>query len=138
MPSPRADADAAADEELRGLARLATDAELVSAVLARLDERDPRYARRFEVYAHGRAGCLELCNAFDELTDAREQRARFDDDNATRARLGKPVLPLDEDFLAALPRMPRPSAGNALGFDRLWMLLTGAERIDEVRALPWR
>ena len=41
MPSPQADADAAADEELRGLARLATDAELVSAVLARLDERDP-------------------------------------------------------------------------------------------------
>ncbi|MBM4281311.1 MAG: EF-P lysine aminoacylase GenX [Deltaproteobacteria bacterium] len=108
------------------------------AVLARLDERDPRYARRFEVYAHGRAGSLELCNAFDELTDAREQRARFDDDNATRARLGKPVLPLDADFLAALPKMPSPSAGNALGFDRLLMLLTGAERIDDVLALPWR
>jgi lysyl-tRNA synthetase class 2 len=59
------------------------------AVLARLDEHDRRYARRFEVYAHGRAGCLELCNAFDELTDAVEQRARFDDDNAARVRLGK-------------------------------------------------
>jgi lysyl-tRNA synthetase class 2 len=108
------------------------------AVLARLDEHDRRYARRFEVYAHGRAGCLELCNAFDELTDAVEQRARFNDDNAMRARLGKPALPLDEDFLSALPEMPSPSSGNALGFDRLLMLLTGAERIDDVLALPWR
>jgi lysyl-tRNA synthetase class 2 len=108
------------------------------AVLARLDDRDPRYARRFEIYAHGRAGCLELCNAFDELTDADEQRARFADDNAIRARLGKPVLPLDEDFLAALPRLPTPSAGNALGFDRLLMLLGDADRIDDVLALPWR
>jgi lysyl-tRNA synthetase class 2 len=108
------------------------------AVLARLDEHDRRYARRFEVYAHGRAGCLELCNAFDELTDAVEQRARFDADNALRVRLGKAALPLDEDFLSALPQMPSPSAGNALGFDRLLMLLTGAERIDDVLALPWR
>jgi lysyl-tRNA synthetase class 2 len=108
------------------------------AVLARLHDDDPRYARRFELYAQGRAGCLELCNAFDELTDAVEQRARFHDDNALRARLGKEVLPLDEDFLAALPRMPRPSAGNALGFDRLLMLLGGAADIDDVTALPWR
>jgi lysyl-tRNA synthetase class 2 len=108
------------------------------AVLARIDERDPRYALRFEVYAHGRVGCLELCNAFDELTDAREQRARFDDDNEARVRLGRPVLPLDEDFLAALPQMPSPSAGNALGFDRLLMLLSGATCLDDVLALPWR
>jgi lysyl-tRNA synthetase class 2 len=108
------------------------------AVLARLEDDDLRYARRFEVYAHGRPGCLELCNAFDELTDAHEQRARFDHDNTTRARLKKPVLPLDEDFLAALPHLPRPSAGNALGFDRLLMLLTHAAAIDDVLALPWR
>jgi lysyl-tRNA synthetase class 2 len=108
------------------------------AVLARVDDDDRRFARRFEVYAQSAAGCLELCNAFDELTDAVEQRARFDDDNATRARLGKPQLPLDEDFLAALPSLPSPSAGNALGFDRLLMLVTGAATIDEVTALPWR
>ena len=103
------------------------------AVLARLDD-DPRFARRFEAYARG----LELCNAFDELTDAVEQRARFNDDNATRRTLGKVEVPLDEEFLAALPRLPSPSAGNALGFDRLLMLLTGAADIDDVTALPWR
>ena len=47
-------------------------------------------------------------------------------------------MPLDEEFLAALPRLPSPSAGNALGFDRLLMLLTGAADIDDVTALPWR
>ncbi|MDP2345081.1 MAG: EF-P lysine aminoacylase EpmA [Deltaproteobacteria bacterium] len=103
------------------------------AVLARLDD-DPRYARRFEAYARG----LELCNAFDELTDADEQRARFVADNATRRALGKPEVPLDEDFLQALPDMPSPSAGNALGFDRLLMLLAGADDIDDVTALPFR
>jgi lysyl-tRNA synthetase class 2 len=107
------------------------------AVLARLDD-DDRYARRFEAYARGKAGVLELCNAFDELTDAAEQRRRFVDDNALRRRLGKPAVPLDEDFLAALPSMPSPSAGNALGFDRLLMLLCGAADIDDVTPLPFR
>lgn len=107
------------------------------AVLARVDD-DPRYARRFELYGHSRLGCLELCNAFDELTDAVEQRRRFDDDNRVRTRIGKPALPLDEDFLTALPQMPSPSAGNALGVDRLLMLLTNAASIDDVTALPWR
>jgi lysyl-tRNA synthetase class 2 len=108
------------------------------AVLARLDDDDPRYARRFELYGHGATGCLELCNAFDELTDAAEQRRRFGIDNAIRQSLGKAVLPLDEDFLQALPSLPKPSAGNALGVDRLLMLLTGAASIDDVQALPFR
>ena len=107
------------------------------AVLARVDDDDPRYARRFEIYGHSQLGCLELCNAFDELTDAREQRRRFEADNDLRALLGKPRLPLDEAFLAALPSMP-PSAGNALGVDRLLMLLTDAADIDDVTALSWR
>lgn len=112
------------------------------AVLARLDDDDARYARRFEAYGQSRSGehatCLELCNAYDELTDPVEQRARFAADNALRRLLGKPEVPLDEDFLAALPHMPSPSAGNALGFERLLMLLTGADDIDDVAALPWR
>ncbi len=108
------------------------------AVLARVDDSDPRYARRFEIYGHSQLGCLELCNAFDELTDAVEQRARFEADNALRAQLGKPQLPLDEAFLAALPSLPQPSAGNAMGVDRLLMLLTDAATIDDVTALPWR
>lgn len=108
------------------------------AVLARVDVDDPRYARRFEIYGHSQLGCLELCNAFDELTDAAEQRRRFEADNDLRAQLGKPRLPLDEAFLAALPSMPSPSAGNALGVDRLLMLLTDAADIDDVTALSWR
>jgi elongation factor P--(R)-beta-lysine ligase len=113
------------------------------AVLARRCDDDPRFARRFELYGQhttssGAGGCLELCNAFDELRDPIEQRARFDDDNATRARLGRPVLPLDEDFLAALPSLPAPTAGNALGVDRVLMLLLGAATIDDVLAQPFR
>ncbi|HEY4220227.1 MAG TPA: EF-P lysine aminoacylase EpmA [Myxococcota bacterium] len=103
------------------------------AVLANLCEDDPRYALRFEVYASG----LELSNAYDELTDATVQRARFADDNAKRRALGKRELPVDEDFLAALPRMPK-SAGVALGFDRLLMLLLRIDAIDEVTPLAWR
>lgn len=112
------------------------------AVLARRCDDDPMFAERFEVYAFAAnaprdARPLELCNAFDELTDAVEQRARFLDDNAKRRALGKPELPLDEDFLAALPLLPR-SAGCALGVDRVLMLLLGAAHIDEVTALTWR
>ena len=103
------------------------------AVLARLCSDDPLFAERFEIYAGG----LELANAFLELTDPIEQRARFVDDNTARARLGKPVLPLDEEFLAALAHMPS-AAGIAVGVDRLLMLCFGASSIDDVTALPWR
>lgn len=103
------------------------------AVLARTCIDDPLFAERFEIYVDG----IELCNAFDELTDPVEQRARFEEDNATRARLGKPMLPLDEEFLAALAHMP-PTSGIALGFDRLLMWLTGKEQIDDVQPLAWR
>lgn len=112
------------------------------AALARRCDDDPNFAERFEVYAFAAtagpgARPLELCNAFDELTDAVEQRARFVDDNHKRRALGKPALPLDEDFLAALPALPR-CAGCALGVDRVLMLLLGAADIDEVSCLPWR
>lgn len=112
------------------------------AALARRCDDDRNFAERFEIYAfaHGAApGArpLELCNAFDELTDADEQRARFATDNAQRRALGKAELPIDEDFLAALPRLPR-SAGCALGVDRLLMVLLGLEVLDEVLPLPWR
>ncbi len=99
------------------------------AVLAKRCAHDGLLAERFEIYAGG----LELCNAFDELTDAVEQRARFLQDNRTRAQLGKPQLPLDEVLLQLLPRMPQTS-GNALGFDRVLMLLTGAPTL---RAIAW-
>jgi lysyl-tRNA synthetase class 2 len=101
------------------------------AALARRDPADGRVAERFELYIAG----IELANAFVELTDAAEQRARFAADRARRAALGGPAWPLDEDFLAAVARLP-PCAGIALGFDRLVMLATGAARLTDVTWLP--
>ncbi|HYL33928.1 MAG TPA: EF-P lysine aminoacylase EpmA [Stellaceae bacterium] len=107
------------------------DYPIVMAALARAKPDDPRVAERFEVYVGG----LELANGFSELTDAAEQRRRFEHDCARKqARYGE-VYPIDEDFLAALGAMP-PSAGIALGFDRLVMLASGATRIDDVLWAP--
>jgi len=97
--------------------------------LARVKEGDPGIAERFELYCSG----LELANAFSELTDAREQRRRFEEAFRDRRRNGSPLYPMPERFLAALPQMS-PSAGIALGVDRLAMLLADKSRIDEVVA----
>jgi len=99
--------------------------------LARPHPGDRRLVERFELYAGG----LELANAFGELTDPVEQRRRFQEEALVRARRGLPVYPIDESLLEALPRMP-PTAGIALGFDRLVMLALGAARIEDVVAFP--
>jgi lysyl-tRNA synthetase class 2 len=101
------------------------------ASLARRKPDDPSVAERFEAYVAG----IELCNGFGELTDAHEQRARFLVDQTVRAERGLPVYPIDERFLSALAQGIPPSGGNALGVDRLLMLLLGAEHIEEVLAL---
>lgn len=98
------------------------------AALAQLDSRDPRVALRFEIYADG----IELANGFQELADAREQRARFLADNAARAAQGLPQMPIDEALLAALEAGLPACSGVALGFDRAVMIAVGAKRIDEV------
>jgi elongation factor P--(R)-beta-lysine ligase len=104
------------------------------AALARRDPADPRVAERFELFVCG----IELANAFVELTDAEEQRARFQNDRARRHALYGPDWELDEDFLAALAFGMPSSAGIALGFDRLAMIAAGAHRIDQVLWLPPR
>jgi len=101
------------------------------AALARRDPADPRVAERFELYICG----LELANAFVELTDAGEQRTRFEAGRARREALYGPGWPLDEDFLNAVAQLPE-CAGIALGFDRLVMLATNAPRITDVLWLP--
>jgi len=101
------------------------------AALARRCPDDPRVAERFEFYVCG----IELANAFVELTDAEEQRARFMTDRARRHALYGPDWAMDEDFLAAVGALPACS-GIALGFDRLVMLATGAARIADVLWLP--
>jgi len=102
------------------------------AALARRDPADPRVALRFELFVCG----IELANAFDELTDAAEQHARFIEDRIRRHDLYGPDWPLDVDFLAALRHGMPPATGIALGFDRLAMLAAGADRISQVLWLP--
>jgi lysyl-tRNA synthetase class 2 len=99
--------------------------------LARVSANDPRVAERFELYACG----VELANGFGELTDAEEQRRRFEMAMDEKQRRYGERYPLDEDFLAALAGMP-PASGVALGFDRLVMLASGATKIDQVVWMP--
>jgi elongation factor P--(R)-beta-lysine ligase len=101
------------------------------AALAQRKPEDPRLAERFELYAGG----LELANAFGELTDPREQRARFLAEAEVRRARGRAVYPLDEKLLSALAHMP-PTSGVALGFDRLVMLALGVSDIRQVIAFP--
>ena len=101
-----------------GLARLRTDAEGRSV------------AARFELYACG----VELCNGYHELADPTEQRARIDAENTRRVALGKEAQPVDDAFLDALQRGLPDCAGNALGVDRLFLLMEGADDLRHARA----
>lgn len=119
-----------------GLARLDRPVFLThfprsQAALARLHPDDPSVAERVELVLGG----VEVANGYAELTDAVEQRRRFEVELLRRERAGEPTYPLDEEFLAALERgLPR-SAGMALGFDRLLALLTSEPCIQ--RVLPF-
>ena len=98
------------------------------AALARVCPRDARVAERFELYAAG----VELANGFGELTDAAEQRRRFEEEMEIKQRVYGERYPIDDELLAALALMPE-SSGVALGMDRLIMLATGATRIEQVQ-----
>ena len=106
-----------------------TEYPAAAAALARLKPSDPRVAERWEVYIGG----VELANAYSELTDPAEQRARFEACAAGRRARGRDVYPVDGAFLAALARMT-PAGGVALGVDRLALLLAGADSLDAVMA----
>ena len=101
------------------------------AALARAAAHDEHLAERFELYLCG----VELANGFGELTDADEQRRRFEREMDEKKRIYGERYPIDEDFLSALAHMPQAS-GVALGFDRLVMLATNAGRIDRVMWTP--
>ena len=96
-----------------------------------IDPEDPRRAERFELYV----GPMELANAFGELTDPVEQRARFLAEQEERRTLGRPVYPIDEGLLRDLPEIG-PAAGIALGLDRLLMLCLGLPAIQSTLVLP--
>jgi lysyl-tRNA synthetase class 2 len=103
----------------------------VEAALARTSARDPRVAERFELYACG----MELANGFGELTDAEEQRRRFEAEMDVKEQVHGERYPIDEELLAALALMP-PASGVALGLDRLVMLASGATHIEQVQWTP--
>jgi lysyl-tRNA synthetase class 2 len=104
------------------------DYPLSQAALARVSGSDTSVAERFELFYDG----VELANGFSELTDAGQQRARFESDNLTRAQKGLPQLDIDELFLAALSHGLDDCAGVALGLDRLLMVLLDLDSIDQV------
>jgi lysyl-tRNA synthetase class 2 len=104
---------------------------MAEAALARRTADDPTVAERFELYVCG----VELANGFGELTSADEQRRRLEKWIAEKSRIYGEHYPIDEDFLTALALMP-PACGCALGFDRLVMLATSAEHIDQVIWTP--
>jgi lysyl-tRNA synthetase class 2 len=117
---------------LESLARpvFLTHYPLSQAALARPCPTDPTVAERFELYVGG----SELSNGFGELTDPQEQRRRFELELQRRREASEPVYPLDERLLAALNEGLPPSAGNALGVDRLVSLALGLEDIGQTFA----
>ena len=102
------------------------------ASLARISPTDHRVAERFECYYRG----VELANGFNELTDSEQQNERFKNDNKIRVQSGKPELEIDTKFISALKSGLPSCAGVALGIDRLIMLATSANHIDQVLTFP--
>ncbi len=102
------------------------------ASLARRRADAPDIAERFEVYIDG----LEICNGYSELVDAAEQRERFRETTLLRERNGQTEHPVDERFMEALKAGLPPTGGNALGLDRIIMLLLGADTVADVKFFP--
>jgi len=111
----------------KGILSVITDYPASQAALAKMAVIDGiEVARRFEIYYRG----IELANGFDELTNAIEQRSRFEIENQKRIELGKEALPIDEEFLEALERGIPECCGVAVGFDRLMMLRNDQDQIQ--------
>ncbi len=104
------------------------DYPISMASLSRKKPEDPRFAERFELYVCG----VEIANAFSELTDAKEQRMRFEKEMEQKSNVYGNIYPPDEEFFLALEFMPQ-SAGIALGIDRLIMIATNAKNIEQVQ-----
>ncbi|MDJ0877555.1 MAG: EF-P lysine aminoacylase EpmA [Halieaceae bacterium] len=121
------------EPELEGLV-FVHDYPASQAALACLrEEGDVVVAERFELYVDG----VELANGYYELTDADEQRARFEADNQVLAARGEATRPLDARLLAAMAAGLPACAGVALGLDRLLMMKLGVERLEDVLSFDW-
>jgi lysyl-tRNA synthetase class 2 len=100
--------------------------------LARRNDADGRFVDRFELFI----GCHEIANAFSELNDPEDQRARFEQQLAARDAGDEEAHAMDEDYVRALEFGLPPTAGEGIGIDRLVMLLTGTTSIREVILFP--
>lgn len=98
------------------------------AALAKINPNDSRVAERFELFIDG----VEIANGFHELTNAKEQRQRFENENSQRGEMGLTRLPIDEDLMAALVSGLPDCAGVAVGVDRLLMLIAKVDTIAAV------
>ena len=108
------------------------DYPLPQAALAKRKSKNSFYAERFEVYIEG----VEISNAFSELLDWREQLNRLKEDQILRKKLHKEKISIDKTFIQALKSGIPPSSGNALGIDRLEMLLLDIKDIDDLLLFP--
>lgn len=116
-----------------GRVTVLTDFPPEQAALARVKDSEPPVAARFELFLGG----VELANGFHELSDAAEQRRRFEAENRARTAAGHAAMPLDEALLSAMAAGLPDCAGVALGLDRLLALTLGATSLADVMAFPW-
>ncbi len=100
--------------------------------LARRNDSRPELVDRFELFVHGR----ELCNAFSELNDPDDQKSRFEEQVAKKARGEEDTMDYDDDYVRALEYGMPPAAGFGMGIDRLLLMLTAAPSIREVILFP--